>query len=992
MAAFDKLRQRMGGGPGPVEGAMLAAALTQSEGKARALAKAVKDIAIWRLTPMVVTLGGAFLAVRGTVRAIVRDSGALEAAWQRMARLKLYQNQLAPLVGGIAQARQKLGELVVFANRFKLPLGEVVAAQRALIVMGQGALSSGRALETAKNIARTTGVGIAAAAQAYANLHRALAGGAPVAEAAQEMRGLGAMTAQTAREIGNLQESGAGTTAVLAALAAGLAATTTTTTDMSAGIGELEAKLDKTRETMAAAFGEPFLEAEAKSIERSIATAENLVPVMKTLGQTLAAVTTTGSGLTGWIKEQASAVPGLAAGVGFLAKSFVVVGTAVSAAGLVAGARTLWMLGAAALAAARSMSTATLATRLHSMAATARLAAIRATTQGDLLAARAHHLYAATLLRGAAATTLVGNASAAAGSKVRGFFAAFISNPIGLAIAAVVAVVAGIWQVNEAMKAQRQAVKDLADANAEVAAKLGQQVKDIKSVDDAQQALIDSTNALAEARLKLAAIDAVLKGKATKEQKALAGENVSENLRTEQVRNVRGLAARKGEASGKLGYERGHLAPSKNMDEVARDRARQALALDQQQKDFVLNRATGADKVGKLRAEAGRKGGLAGEAAQYALETAHWKDAEKEAMGSKGKLASIAALRRNSKSTLIRDEQALADLRANKKADPKAIAAAQTALTLKREYVQANGDPREAARLNEEADSAEKMERLRKIGLEGAQKEADLRREGLQRTEDEARIKIETLTAEASAAADRRDQPAYEEAAVRIDAARQELAYAQKRAKIEREADASRLAILALERESATKALRGDFAGSAAARQQAIAAEDAAKNKARDEALKTTVADPAARRKIIGDEQRDREAGRAFTAEQFRATEVRSVTARELARGRKRGDAEEATRMQMEDSVRADLARAQEANLSPEEAADFARRKGVMDLHDQMKQARSEAPAVVSSLARIGGGGNVLPGLDVLKEEAKRHTVLLDVIAKNTGAGAPRLK
>ena len=999
MAAFDKIRAQLAQGGNPVfEGAMLAGALTSSEGKARALANAVKDIAIWRLTPMAVTLGAAFMGVRGVVQGIVKDSGALEAAWQRMGRMKLYQGQLEPLVGGIDAARAKLGELIVFANKFKLPLGEVVAAQRALEIMGRGALSSGRNLEEVRNIAKGTGTGISETAVAYAQFHRELAGGAPVAQAARELENMGAISAQTVREAAALQESGAGVTAVWQTVAAGMQATTKTTKESAEGIGELQHKLEDARDVMAAAFGKPFLESEAKGIQNAIVITQNLTPVMETLGKTFATVTTMGEGITGTLKRWGSMIPGLAPAVGFLAKGFVLLGAGFSAAGLIAGARALWMVGAAALEAARGMSMATLASTLYQRAAVARLAAINATTAGDLMAARAHNLYAATLIRGAGAATAMGNATAAAGGKVRTFFGGLVSNPIGLIVVAITAVLAALWQWNERLEENKKAIKELQDANEQVQAKLTKQIKDIKSVDDAQQALIDSTNALAEARKKLAAIDVVIKagGKATKAQLDAAGvkdAGEAEATRTTAQGNVRGLIATRGDIASRLGgYHRDYMAPSSGMEEVARNRARVRLGIDQQQRDFAIERATGTDKVTKLRAEADRKAGMVNEGAQYAMETAHWGDKEKEAVGDKGKLAGIATAKRQSKSELIRGEQWVQDMRGLKDRngspvyDGKAIAAAQQQITLRREEVQANSDPRAVAGLREQANNEERMTHLRQIGLDAAREEAALRSEGLNRAEEEAGIRIATAKQEIEAAEKLGDTQGADALRNRIAAEQQSLELARKRAAIERAADASHLRVLELEQRSAGLALAGRFAESDAAKQAALAAADAQANKEsyRQKYEIQGMSDTDARA-AVGTEQRRRDTDRQLAAETFRQTEGRQLTQRELARGRNPGDLEKGQRMADEDTVRGYLRKAQDAGIYGAEASDFARRSAAADIHDQVQGARSAAPAVVSSLARIGGGGNVSTNnFNALKEEAKRQTTLLDIIAKNT--------
>ena len=100
-------------------------------------------------------------------------------------------------------------------------------------------------------------------------------------------------------------------------------------------------------------------------------------------------------------------------------------------------------------------------------------------------------------------------------------------------------------------------------------------------------------------------------------------------------------------------------------------------------------------------------------------------------------------------------------------------------------------------------------------------------------------------------------------------------------------------------------------------------------------------------------------------------------------------------RMADEDAVRGYLRKAQDAGIYGAEASDFARRSAAADIHDQVQSARASAPAIVSSLARIGGGGNVSTNnFNALKEEAVRQRQLLEIIAENTKnpAGAGRIK
>ncbi len=213
---------------------------------------------------------------------------------------------------------------------------------------------------------------------------------------------------------------------------------------------------------------------------------------------------------------------------------------------------------------------------------------------------------------------------------------------------------------------------------------------------------------------------------------------------------------------------------------------------------------------------------------------------------------------------------------------------------------------------------------------------------------------------------------------------------------LERAADESHLRVLALEQRSAGLALAGRFAESDAAKKAALAAADAQANREsyrqKSDVLGMT---PGDARAAVGTEQRRRDTDRQLAAETFRQTEGRQLTQRELARGLKPGDLEKGQRMADEDTVRGYLRKAQDAGIYGAEANDFARRSAAADIHDQVQGARASAPAIVSSLARIGGGGNVSTNnFNALKEEAVRQRQLLEIIAENTKnpAGAGRIK
>ena len=87
--------------------------LTGEGTKLKGILKTLRDMviftAIWKTT-----LAGAFIGLSSVVKNLARDIGSIDAAMKRLAAVKFYSNQLAPLVGGIAAARSKLADLTAF--------------------------------------------------------------------------------------------------------------------------------------------------------------------------------------------------------------------------------------------------------------------------------------------------------------------------------------------------------------------------------------------------------------------------------------------------------------------------------------------------------------------------------------------------------------------------------------------------------------------------------------------------------------------------------------------------------------------------------------------------------------------------------------------------------------------------------------------------------------------------------------------------------------
>ena len=559
--------------------------LTSSDKKLKGLVNTIKDLALGSVI-MRTAFVSAFSGLGSLVKSLAKDTGALEAAMKKVAAVKLYSNQLAPLVGGIAAARSKLADLTVFASKFKLPIGEVVAAQRALIVFSQGALTSGASLEKVKDIAKASGTSIDQAASAYANFHKELKGGAPVAQASLAMQQFGVVSAQAVREATALQEGGASVSEVFQRISTSMEQASSSTMDTSVGLADLQSKLDSAKETMASGFGKPFLEGEKAEVESSIKVIQNLTPVVETLGKTFGAVAGTGAGFLNFIKELLSGIPGLSSVVGVMAKSIAVAAAAISLWNIIPAVKAIGQLAAVVYNAAKAFNFKTIATTMSSAstalstaATNANTSATAANTAGNKISEMAYKAYAAACAFGSTVTAIFGNASLSAAAKVRALTLAMLASP-WIIVAAIILAVGAIWQYMEANAAAAKSLKDLNDANRELSDAMAVQIGQIKTMTDAQEALVKSTSDLHDARVKLAQLQA---------DKAPHEEIKAQKERVAQAKDERNLL--------KKSMEKDSFGGSVERQTALRGVEKRKLSLDDEQKDYEISQANPQEKL-----------------------------------------------------------------------------------------------------------------------------------------------------------------------------------------------------------------------------------------------------------------------------------------------------------------------------------------------------------------------------------------------------------
>src|SRR5258708_1036377 len=108
--------------------------LTSTDHKLRGILNTLKDIP---LSPL--SMIGSIKGVQSVFKAIVQNSGGLEASMRRIATMTIYRGQLEPLLKSVSAAKVRLAELMQFSGKSPFNLGQVVSASKSLEIFTNGA-------------------------------------------------------------------------------------------------------------------------------------------------------------------------------------------------------------------------------------------------------------------------------------------------------------------------------------------------------------------------------------------------------------------------------------------------------------------------------------------------------------------------------------------------------------------------------------------------------------------------------------------------------------------------------------------------------------------------------------------------------------------------------------------------------------------------------------------------------------------------------------
>lgn len=439
-------------------------------------------------------ISGAVFGVLAAMKLVVGQSRLLADGLRVAASLEMKESQFRPLLGGIAQAKERVKELFQFAASTPFQIGGITEASRLLEVLTGGALSTGRGLRMVGDAAAVAGRPLEEVAMWVGRLYDQLkSGGQAIGQETMRLQQMGLVTGQARREIEELTASGADFATVWRRVERELARSQGGMEMLSQTMGGLQSTLQDVRDAFAAAFAGPFLEAEKDAIRSSIKLTEALTPVVGWLGQILAVARAPFDAIRNAVLQSDGALKVLTTSLQAGISAMVVFGGTVAVV---------------------QLRTAIVATIAFTRAILAKAAATKVSTAATLENTVATNLNTWATGKGAvaktAATVATKGLSLALGAlkgtlglvvtAARAAWAALIANPL-LAIGTAVVGLSALL----ALKAREEAnaLRELRDANREVEDSISSKLRAMRSEADQQANLITITNKLADAYRKL---------------------------------------------------------------------------------------------------------------------------------------------------------------------------------------------------------------------------------------------------------------------------------------------------------------------------------------------------------------------------------------------------------------------------------------------------------------------------------------------------------
>ncbi len=966
-----------------------AAAVGLAKNKFAALAGVLKDVAGYKLFGWLPAVLGGLKGMEGLVRGILRDTGSLAAALERLRMVQSLTREFAALQGSVSAASRRVAELIRFAaSQPMFGFSEVGKASKELEILTRGAFAGEDALRLLGDSSAKSGTDFGALAGKVGDFHRQLAGGEPVRNTAQELAAMGVISQETAAHLATMQENGAGMNQVFSALTSELAKAQGAMQAHASTVDGVTAAYEKSREALAQKFGEPFKEAEIQRMKDATAALHAISEPVEQLAQflngLLSPVENIGTSVAGWLGKMGALTAIF--GIVITAVKGLTVGLIALAVGLSAkpiGTFIASLFGAAAATNKTQAAFAALRTSAGGL-----LAAFRALTAGNLAAAGAHVKAAGSAAMQAGMLGILKLAAVGASVAVRTLGKALL---IGYALEGL----QWLWDKGkdlifaESAKKTASALREQADAHRKVRDALEEQISKIENLDDAQAALLKTTEELLASQHRLVDLDE--KKRRGEKIKNEAGEevDVSEAMIRQERRSFHDLNRRQLRLRGEI--DSGMHGVTIAQQQQREQKAERELVLEQIARENAIERATGAQKIALMMAERDRLVGLVTEGELTQRERGELDAREKTNVAAAGggriseAMREEAALaRRRAQSPIIRDEQRLQDmLRRGGQTQASQALDADLRRRKKKTETDLNSNQRAAAEIQSQIEKERTAVRLTQVQLGVEREVAMLRDRGFDREEADRQARIDGLYDEAGIlrGAGRDDEA--EAVQYRIAGEERALRLAQERARLEREATAARVRVLEAESRAAALAAQGRFAEADSRLREAQRIKDAEEDKANRDRYLDVMSPEQADEQVEADREVRNEARAAHSAA-FLATKMRELEEGRLAASNRTTDQRRLISMRNEDAFRQAFGEASAA-LGPGRAAEAA---GLAFAQvRQMIEANAEAPAV-SALARVGGGGGVSdPLISVAEQQRDLQARMLETLQQIAAQG-----
>lgn len=266
--------------------------ISEADNKFKALLKTLKDFILIRASMI-----GVFAGISGAVRAMVKDTGSLEALLKRMQTAQLFTRIFTPFAGSARAARQHVADLLILSQRTPFKFESFAEADRTLQGLTRGAFAGTGALQTIGDAAAKSGNGIEESARAVGSFYAALKNGEPINSAVNEMRQMGLISDTAATHLERLAESGASSIEMTNNLSHALEQSRGGMSEYAKSLEGITAAHEKAVEAAKIAFAGGAggqmgaAKAEAKNVQNYTTAIVAMTPALQTAGTGLAALT-----------------------------------------------------------------------------------------------------------------------------------------------------------------------------------------------------------------------------------------------------------------------------------------------------------------------------------------------------------------------------------------------------------------------------------------------------------------------------------------------------------------------------------------------------------------------------------------------------------------------------------------------------------------------------------------------------------------------------